>query len=88
MVGTDVITRMGHTIPAVGLTSLLLLDINVTVTLHSGRHAMAEDKSVSLKRNLGVMGVRRKNAAPGIVSAIVTSHDNGNHKSSNDLTKG
>ena len=68
---------------AVGLTRLLLLDINVSVRFladfHSYLHVMAEDRSVDLRRNMDVMGVRKANAVPGIVMAI-TAHDHKNHQ--------
>ena len=66
---------------AVGLTSLLLLDINVSVGIyHSYLHVMAEGGSVNLRRNLDVMGVRKDNAVPGIVTAIQTANDHNNHQ--------
>ena len=66
---------------AVGLTWLLLLDINVSVGLyHSYLHVMAEGRSVNLRRNLDVMVVRKGNAVPGIVIAMVTTHDHKNHQ--------
>ena len=66
---------------AVGLTSLLLLDINVSVGIyHSYLHVMAEGGSVNLRRNLDVMGVRKYNAVSVIVSAILTAHDHKNHQ--------
>ena len=48
---------------AAGLTSLLLLDINVSVGLyHPYLHVMAQGRNVYLKRNMDVMGVRKDNA--------------------------
>ena len=72
-----ILVRIGM---AVGLMSLLLLGINVSVGLyHSYIHVIALGRSVNLRRNLDVMGAKKGNAVLGIVTAILTSHDHKNH---------
>ena len=73
-----ILVRIGM---AVGLMSLLLLGINVSVGLyHSYIHVMVLGRSVNLRRNLDVMGVRKDNVVPGIVTAIQTANDHNNHQ--------
>ena len=52
-------------------TNLLLLDTNVTVTFPFLIHVMVAHKSVNLKRNMGVLDVKKKNVVQEIVKVMV-----------------
>ena len=53
----------------VGSTNLLLLDTNVNVNV-TRFTVMVEHRSVNLKRNMGVMDVKKKNVVQEIVKDI------------------